>query len=117
MIDEDVEAAIEKCDGAALCPVKKLLEDETPDQALEHLVQEEAAATGLSPEGIAKKWRDELHKDRPQYLALNVKTKLLIGFKCAEAMDDFSKACTDRDVFIYRLGTDYLLDGHTEGSR
>ena len=38
-------------------------------------------------------------------------------FKTTTEMENFSQSCYDSSVFIYRLGTDFLVDGHTEASR
>jgi hypothetical protein len=38
-------------------------------------------------------------------------------FPDSSSMDEYSRTCTDPTVLIYRLGTDALLDGHTEGCR
>jgi hypothetical protein len=38
-------------------------------------------------------------------------------FKTATELEDFSQTCYDPSVFIYRLGTDFLVDGHTEASK
>jgi hypothetical protein len=49
-----------------------------------------------------------------RYIAVIANT--IIGEFCSAAeLDEYSLSCTDENVFIYRLGTDFLTDGHTEG--
>lgn len=49
-----------------------------------------------------------------QYIAV-VGSTIVAKFKDSEELDAFSQMCTDENVYIYRRGTDFLVDGHTEG--
>jgi hypothetical protein len=58
----------------------------------------------------------------PLYVAIRYSGPVGVGelirtFHSATDMDNYSRACEDEDVYIYRLGTDFLTDGHTEGTR